>query len=79
MRFAPPTSARPSSRRRSRPRRARGISPATVINDVILEANAVKRLIEPNQIADFVCYICGPAAWTMTGSVAMMDAGWLAH
>jgi 3-hydroxybutyrate dehydrogenase len=57
----------------------RGIAPAAVISDVLLEANAVKRLIEPRDVAEVVGFLCGPAAWTMTGAVISMDAGWLAH
>ena len=59
--------------------RAHGIAPADVLSDVLLAANAVKRLIEPSQVAEVVGFLCGPAAWTMTGSVLTMDAGWLAH
>jgi 3-hydroxybutyrate dehydrogenase len=58
---------------------AHGIEPEAVVSDVLLEANAVKRLIEPDAVADAVVYLCGPSAWTMTGGVFMMDAGWLAH
>jgi 3-hydroxybutyrate dehydrogenase len=58
---------------------AHGIDLTAVVSDVLLEANAVKRLIEPEQVAELVGYLCGPAAWTMTGSVVSMDAGWLAH
>ena len=59
--------------------RAHGLPPEQVVSDVLLEANAVKRLIEPADVADAVVYLCGAAAWTMTGSVLTMDAGWLAH
>jgi 3-hydroxybutyrate dehydrogenase len=58
---------------------AHGIPPSTVVSDVLLEANAVKRLIEPEQVAEAVGHVCGPAGWTMTGAVVSMDAGWLAH
>ncbi|MBA3375467.1 MAG: 3-hydroxybutyrate dehydrogenase [Gaiellaceae bacterium] len=58
---------------------AHGIDPAAVLTDVLLEANAVKRLIEPAEVADAVVYLCRPAAWTMTGNVLTLDAGWLAH
>ncbi|MDQ3671787.1 MAG: 3-hydroxybutyrate dehydrogenase [Actinomycetota bacterium] len=58
---------------------AHGIEPAAVTSDVLLEANAVKRLIEPEEVADAVSYLCRPGAWTMTGSVLTLDAGWLAH
>lgn len=46
---------------------------------MLLEANAVKRLIEPAQVAEAVGFLCGPPGWTMTGAVLTMDAGWLAH
>lgn len=59
--------------------RVRGITASAVVSDVLLEANAVKRLIEPAEVAELVGFLCGPAAWTMTGSVLPMDAGWLAH
>lgn len=59
--------------------RVHGIPAAEVVSGVLLEANAVKRLIEPEHVAAAVDFLCGPAAWTMTGSVLPMDAGWLAH
>jgi 3-hydroxybutyrate dehydrogenase len=58
---------------------AHGIDREAVLADVLLEANAVKRLIEPEEVADAVVYLCRPGAWTMTGSVLTLDAGWLAH
>jgi 3-hydroxybutyrate dehydrogenase len=58
---------------------AHGIEPSAVVSDVLLEANAVKRLIEPEEVADAVLYLCRDTAWTMTGSVLTLDAGWLAH
>ena len=58
---------------------AYGIDEESVVSDVMLEANAVKRMIEPDEVADAVAYLCRPGAWTMTGSVLTLDAGWLAH
>jgi len=59
--------------------RIHGISAADVVSSVLLEANAVKRLIEPEMVAEAVAFLCGPSAWTMTGNVLPLDAGWLAH
>ncbi|MGI8974382.1 MAG: 3-hydroxybutyrate dehydrogenase [Gaiella sp.] len=59
--------------------RAHGIAASAVVSDVMLSSNAVKRLIEPAQVAEAVTWLCGPSAWTMTGAVLSMDAGWLAH
>ena len=59
--------------------RAHGIDDAEVLEKVLLTQNAVKRLIEPEDVARAVEFLCGPSAWSMTGSVLTMDAGWLAH
>jgi 3-hydroxybutyrate dehydrogenase len=59
--------------------RSHGIPESKVVTDVLLEANAVKRLIEPEVVAEAVAFLCGPSAWAMTGNVMALDAGWLAH
>jgi len=56
-----------------------GLPKEEVLEKVMLPTNAVKQLIEPEDVAAAVEWLCGPAAWTMTGSVLTMDAGWLAH
>jgi 3-hydroxybutyrate dehydrogenase len=58
---------------------AHGLPVDEVLADVILSSNAVKRLIEPSQVAEMAAYLCGPSAWAMTGAPIPMDAGWLAH
>jgi 3-hydroxybutyrate dehydrogenase len=58
---------------------AHEMDPSAVLNDVLLAPNAVKRLIEPDDVAEMVGVVCGPAAWTMTGTALALDAGWLAH
>jgi 3-hydroxybutyrate dehydrogenase len=58
--------------------RTRGISEAEVIEKVFLEPAAIKRLIEPAEVADFVAYLCSPAAGVITGSALTMDLGWTA-
>ena len=59
--------------------RAHGLDEERVLTEVLLEANAVKRLLEPDDVAAAVEFLCGPSAWTMTGSAFPLDAGWLAH
>jgi 3-hydroxybutyrate dehydrogenase len=59
--------------------RAHGIDEAAVLEQVMLTRNAVKRLIEPDDVARAVEFLCGPQAWSMTGAALTMDAGWLAH
>jgi 3-hydroxybutyrate dehydrogenase len=58
---------------------AHGLDEERVLDDVLLERNAVKRLLEPDDVAAAAELLCGPGAWAMTGSVFPLDAGWLAH
>jgi 3-hydroxybutyrate dehydrogenase len=59
--------------------KTRGIPEAEVIEKVFLEPAAIKRLIEPAEVADFVAYLCSPAAGVITGSALTMDLGWTAR
>ena len=58
---------------------AHGIPPAAVVSDVMLADAAVKRLIEPGEVADLAVYLCGPGASFITGASLVMDGGWTAH
>lgn len=40
---------------------------------------AVKRLIEPAEVADLISFLCGPSSGSITGSSFTMDGGWTAH
>jgi 3-hydroxybutyrate dehydrogenase len=57
----------------------RGISEDEVLADVILERAAVKRLLEPEEVAEMAAYLCSPAASAITGASMVMDGGWTAH
>jgi 3-hydroxybutyrate dehydrogenase len=59
--------------------RLRGISREEVIEKVMLEPAAVKRLIEPEEIADLVAYLCTDTGSIITGSALTMDLGWTAR
>ncbi|HEV3233125.1 MAG TPA: 3-hydroxybutyrate dehydrogenase [Candidatus Dormibacteraeota bacterium] len=59
--------------------RAHGIPESEVLEKVLLTRNAVKRLIEPEEVAATVEFLCSPSAWSITGTTLTMDAGWLAH
>ncbi|HMQ34266.1 MAG TPA: 3-hydroxybutyrate dehydrogenase [Chloroflexaceae bacterium] len=59
--------------------RTRGIPEDQVIEKVMLEPAAVKRLIEPAEVAELVLFLCSDAAGTMTGSVHEMALGWTAR
>ena len=44
----------------------------------MLAPAGVKRLIEPEEVAEAVAYLCSPAAASMTGTSFVMDGGWTA-
>ncbi|NIY63473.1 3-hydroxybutyrate dehydrogenase [Streptomyces malaysiensis] len=58
---------------------AHGISPERVVSDVMLADSAVKRLVEPEEVAEAVAYLCGPHTSFVTGASLSMDGGWTAH
>ena len=59
--------------------KANAMSPDEVIEKIMLAPAAVKRLIEPREVADFVAYLCGEPAGTITGAALTMDLGWTAR
>ena len=59
--------------------KANQMSPAEVIEKIMLAPAAVKRLIEPAEVAGFMSYLCSDAAGTITGSALTMDLGWTAR
>jgi 3-hydroxybutyrate dehydrogenase len=58
---------------------AHGLSEDQVVEEVMLAPAAVKRLIEPSEVADAVSWLCSPAAASVTGTSLVMDGGWSAH
>jgi 3-hydroxybutyrate dehydrogenase len=58
---------------------AHGLSPERVLEDVILAPQAVKRLIEPDEVADVVAMLLGPNGAAFTGAPVTLDQGWTAR
>jgi 3-hydroxybutyrate dehydrogenase len=59
--------------------KAHGMSEDRVLEEVILAPHAIKRLIEPEEVAEAVAYLLGPGGRTMTGVPLTMDLGWTAR
>ena len=59
--------------------RAHDLPEERVLEDVILERQAVKRLIEPAEVADVVAFLLGPSGRSITGAPLVMDLGWTAR
>jgi len=58
---------------------AHGISEEEALNDVILAPHAIKRLIEPDEVANVVAFLAGPSGSAFTGVPVTMDLGWTAR
>jgi 3-hydroxybutyrate dehydrogenase len=58
--------------------RTRGISESEVEEKVFLEPVAIKRILEPSDVANYVAFLASEKSWAITGSVQTMDLGWTA-
>ena len=50
-----------------------------MLEEVITAPHAVKRLIEPSEVADLVAFLLGPSGRAFTGVPVTMDLGWTAR
>jgi 3-hydroxybutyrate dehydrogenase len=57
---------------------AHGLPQEQVLEDVILERQAIKRLLEPSEVADLVAYLLGSSGKGFTGVPVPIDLGWTA-
>ncbi|UFN43752.1 3-hydroxybutyrate dehydrogenase [Nocardioides okcheonensis] len=58
--------------------RAHGVPDDEVVDTVLLARTPLKRLVEPEEVADAVAFLCSPAATSMTGTSLLLDGGWTA-
>lgn len=58
---------------------AHGLSEDEALEQVILAPHAVKRLIEPSEVAEAVAFLAGPGGAAFTGVPLTMDLGWTAR
>ena len=56
-----------------------GIPESEVVEKIMLAEAAIKRLVEPDEVADLVAWLCGPTAGMVTGTSYLMDGGWSAR
>ena len=56
-----------------------GISEDEVIEKIMLTEPAIKRLIEPEEVAELATFLCAPEASFINGASLVMDGGATAH
>jgi len=59
--------------------RVHGIPEEEVVPKIMLTESAVKRLVEPEEVASLVCWLAGPDSGMVTGASYTMDGGWSAR
>jgi 3-hydroxybutyrate dehydrogenase len=59
--------------------KAHGVSEEEALSEVILAPHAIKRLIEPEEVANVVAFLAGPGGSAFTGVPVTMDLGWTAR
>jgi 3-hydroxybutyrate dehydrogenase len=56
-----------------------GVSEERALTDILLASQAIKRLIEPEEVAATVSFLLSPAGRAFTGTPVTMDQGWTAR
>lgn len=59
--------------------RTRNIPESDVVEQVMLEPAAIKRLVEPREVADFALFLASDRAAAITGAAHNIDLGWTAR
>jgi 3-hydroxybutyrate dehydrogenase len=59
--------------------KAHGLPEERVLEDVILAPSAVKRLLEPEEVAEVIAFLLGSGGRSFTGVPVTMDLGWTAR
>jgi 3-hydroxybutyrate dehydrogenase len=59
--------------------RVHGIPESEVVEKIMVAEGAIHRLLEPEEVAQLVIYLCTDAAKSITGSAQLIDCGWTAR
>ncbi len=59
--------------------RARGISEAAVVSEVILARQPTKRFVTIEEVAALALFLCSDGAASITGGAQTIDGGWTAE
>ncbi len=59
--------------------RVHRVPESEVVERIMLQPSAMRRLLEPDEVASLVLYLCSDAAGGITGAALAMDGGWTAR
>ncbi|KAA0085807.1 SDR family oxidoreductase [Mycolicibacterium sp. P9-64] len=59
--------------------RTHGVPEPEVVETILLSESAIKRLVEPEEVAALVGWLASPSAGMVTGASYTMDGGWSAR
>jgi 3-hydroxybutyrate dehydrogenase len=59
--------------------RVHGIPESEVVEKIMVTEHAIRRLLDPQEVAQLVTYLCSDAARGITGNAQTIDCGWTAH
>jgi 3-hydroxybutyrate dehydrogenase len=59
--------------------RIHNIPESEVVEKIMVAEGAIRRLLEPDEVAQLATYLCTDAASAITGSAQVIDCGWTAH
>ncbi len=59
--------------------RVHGLPEEAVVEQIMLKPAAIKKIIEPREIADLTAYLCSEKGRSVTGACWTVDCGWTAQ